>query len=294
MSRLKEALQSDKFLITVAVPPPKGVDPASFLERLSGLAGKVDAVTLPDNRSAKIHLSSFAAAMLAKERGLEAILTLSCRDKNRLALSSELLGAHALGIENILCVTGDYISFGDATEAKPVYDLDSVQAIQMIRRMEGGKDIGNNDLEGAPSFCVGCVANPQAVPMEPHLLKLRKKLEAGAEFIQTLDIFDLDKAMPFFEQQKRDGIKLLAGLRLITEHDVALSGEGRLPGNPIPDDIIDEIGGLTDSESVIQRSTTRLIEDIGRIKDSGLCDGVHLTAERHEDLIPRILQEAGL
>jgi 5,10-methylenetetrahydrofolate reductase len=125
-------------------------------------------------------------------------------------------------------------------------------------------------------------------------MKLHKKLDAGAEFIQTLDIFDLDMAMRFFEQQRSYGVKLLAGLRLITQEDLNMSEEGRLPGNPVPEDMREELGTLTDSGSLIEKGVTRLIENIVRLKRSGLCDGVHLTADRHEDLIPRILQEAGL
>jgi len=274
--------------------PPKGINLEPFLELLEGPAQKVDAVNLPDNRSASIHLGSFAAALLAKQRGVEPILTLSCRDRNRLALSSDLLGASALGLGNILCVTGDYLTFGDTVEAKPVYDLDSVQAIQMIRRLEKGKDIGDNDLDGSPAFCVGCVANPWAVPLEPHLLNLEKKLAAGAEFIQTLDLFDLDDAVPFFEYLKGKDVKVLAGVRLISEKEVRLWEHGKLPGNPIPREIIEEIADLGRADQVIESSKGRVVKMIKRLKDSGLCHGVHLTADGHEGLIPRIIEEAGI
>jgi len=294
MTRFKETLQSDKFLVTVEASPPKGVRVEPFLEILEGLAGKVDALNLPEGRSARIHLGSLAASMLAKEKGLEPILTLSCRDRNRLSLSSDLLGAYTMGIENVLCVTGDYFNFGDTEDAKPVYDLDSVQAIQMIRELEKGKDIGGNELDGAPRFCVGCVANPLADPLEPQLLKLEKKLTAGARFIQTLDIFDLDKARPFFEHIKDKDVKVLAGIRLITEREVQLQETGKLPGNPIPESIVEEIKKTSEEKAIKEKAKERMKEMIKEVKDSGLCRGVHLTVDGHEGLIPEILQEVGL
>ena len=294
MSKFQEALQSGKFLVTMGIEPPKGINLDYFLKSLQGCKGKVDAVDMPDNRSANIHLSAFAASLIAKDKGVDPIVALSCRDRNRLALSSDLLGVYALGLRNVLCVTGDYLTFGDAVEAKPVYDLDSVQAIQMVRQLEEGKDIGGNDLNGAPSFCVGCVANPQAVPLEPQLLKLEKKIEAGAEFIQTLDIFDLERSRPFFERLKGKNVKVLAGVRLIADRHVRLSGEGKLPGNPIPEGIIEEIKGLKGEGEIVERSRKRMVDMITQVKDSGLCHGVHLTAEGHEDLIPQIIEEAGI
>jgi 5,10-methylenetetrahydrofolate reductase len=265
-----------------------------FLEILEGLAGKVDAMNLPEGRSARIHLGSLAASLLAKDKGLEPILTLSCRDRNRISLSSDLLGAYAMGIENVLCVTGDYFNFGDTVDAKPVYDLDSVQAIQMIHELVKGKDIGGNALDGAPRFCVGCVANPEAEPLEPQLLKLEKKLAAGARFIQTLDIFDLDRARYFFEHLKDRDVTVLAGIRLITEREVQLHDTGKFPGNPIPESIVEEIRKTGEKEAIVEKAKARMKRMIKEVKDSGLCRGVHLTVDGHEGLIPEILQEVGL
>jgi len=294
VSKFQEALHSGKFLVTVGIKPPKGTNPEPFLGSLEGLADRVDAVNFPDNRSAKIQMSALAAALLAKDKGIEPILAISCRDRNRLALSSDLLGAYALGLRNLLCVTGDYLTFGDVVEGRPVYDLDSVQTIQMIRRMENGKDIGGNDLDGAPVFCVGCVANPQAVPLEPQLLKLEKKLIAGAEFIQTLDLYDLDGSKPFFSFLKERDVKVLASIRFITEREVRLSEERRVPGNPIPEAIKQEIKDLESTEEIAERAKIRMTEMIKRLKDSGLCHGVHLTVEGREELIPEMIKEAGI
>jgi 5,10-methylenetetrahydrofolate reductase len=239
-------------------------------------------------------MGPLAASLIAKEKGLEPILTLSCRDRNRLSLCSDLLGAHALGIRNVLCVTGDYFTFGDTEDAKPVYDLDSVQAVQMIREMEKGTDAGANELDGPPLFFVGCVANPEANPMEPQLLKLEKKLEAGAQFIQTLDVFSFEKALAFFEHLKDKDVHVLAGLRFITEREVRLQEMRKLPGNPIPESMAAEIRSVTDNQEAVEKAKIRMVEMIKRVKDAGLCQGVHLTVEGHEELIPEILQEAGL
>ena len=159
---------------------------------------------------------------------------------------------------------------------------------------EKGKDAGNNDLDGSPVFCVGCVANPQAVPLEPQLMKLQKKIMAGAEFILTLDIFDLDKAIPFFDHMKGKEVKILAGVRLITETDLRLSEQGKLPGNPLPDSIKEEVKALQGTDEIVENSRTRMIEMIKRLKETGLCHGVHVTMDGHEDLLPQIIQEAGI
>lgn len=294
MSKFREALGSDKFLVTVKIESPKGVNLDPFMEALDALSGRVDGVTIPDNRSARVQLGPLAASLKVQEKGLEPILSLCCRDRNRLALCADALGAYALGIENVLCVTGDYFHFGDAPEAKPVYDLDSVQAIEMIHRMEQGRDIGGNDLDGSPAFCVGCVGNPQAVPLEPQLLKMDKKLNAGVDFIQTLDIFDLERSRNFLEHLAGKDVKVLMGVGLITDQEVRLADEGSFPGNPIPQEIIDELDGLGNPEEVLSRAKSRMVEMITQIKASGLCQGVHLTLNGHEKLLSEILQEAGV
>jgi methylenetetrahydrofolate reductase (NADPH) len=294
MGSFQETLQSERFLVTAVVVPPKGVNVETFNRNLAVLSGKVDAVNIPDNRFGRVHMGSLGAAVLAKAKGLEPIFTLCCRDRNRMALNSDLLSAFALGLTNVLCVSGDYFTFGDAIDTKPVYDLDSVQAIQMIRRLEQGTDIGGNDLDGKPRFCVGCAANPQAVPFEPHRIKLEKKMKAGAQFIQTLDLFDLEKTQPFFEFVRQTEVKVLAGLRLVTEKEVALWEAGRLPGNEIPEETREEIKGISDPERILERARGRMVEMIRQVKDSGLCHGVHLTVEGHEELIPEIIREAGI
>jgi methylenetetrahydrofolate reductase (NADPH) len=257
MGSFQETLQSERFLVTAVVVPPKGVNVETFNRNLAVLSGKVDAVNIPDNRFGRVHMGSLGAAVLAKAKGLEPIFTLCCRDRNRMALNSDLLSAFALGLEQ-------------------------------------GSDIGGNDLDGKPRFCVGCAANPRAVPFEPHRIKLEKKMKAGAQFIQTLDLFDLEKTQPFFEFVRQTEVKVLAGLRLVTEKEVALWEAGRLPGNEIPEETREEIKGISDPERILERARGRMVEMIRQVKDSGLCHGVHLTVEGHEELIPEIIREAGI
>lgn len=294
MSKFQEDLQTGAFLVTVEACPPKGVETRGFLQTLEALAGKVHAVVLPEGRGARIHLGPLAASLMAREKGLEPILTVTCRDRNRLSLCSDLLGAHALGLQNLLCVSGDYFHFGDVPDARPVYDLDSVQTIQMIREMEQGKDAGGNDLDGSPGFCVGAVANPLAEPLGPQLLKVQKKQMAGAQFLLTLDIFDFEAAQPFFAALPDPKIPILAGVRLITDQDLDLAARGKLPGNPIPADFQKEMAGMTDEAERLAKARGRMVEMIRTLRGSGLCQGVHLTLDGHEQLVPDILKEAGL
>jgi 5,10-methylenetetrahydrofolate reductase len=293
MSKFKEALDSGKFLVTVELKPPKGVNTEPFLKTVDALVKKVDALNVPDNRSASMALGPLPASMLVKERGGEPICTFTCRDRNRMAISSDVLGAYALGIENILLVSGDYFTFGDTLQAKPVFDLDSVQAIQMVRALEEGKDIGGNDLDGSPRFCLGGVANPQANPLQPQFIKYLKKVRAGVDFIQTLDVYDLKKMESFMEQAKKESAKVIAGIRLVGKDDARLQKEGKLSGNLIPKEWLDEIRDM-DEEKALEAGKKRAVELIKSIKDKGLANGVHITAEQHEEVIPEILSAAGL
>jgi 5,10-methylenetetrahydrofolate reductase len=293
MSKFREALDSGKFLVTVEVEQPKGINTEPFLRTVDILKDRVDGLNIPDNRSARLLMNSVSASLLAKERGGEPICTFTCRDRNRMALCSDLLGAFAVGIGNILLVSGDYFTFGDIPQAMPVFDLDSVQAIQMVRAMEEGRDAGGNDLDGSPSFCLGGVANPQANPFEPQILKFLKKVRAGVDFIQTLDIYDVKKLEIFMERVDNQGIKVLAGVRLVTKAEAALQEAGRLSGNPIPVELMNEIRDLS-PEKALETGKQQLVELIKKIKAQGLARGVHITADGHEDMIPGILQAAGL
>jgi len=189
-SSFKKALKSGKFLVTSEVAPPKGTNLEKMHHDIELLKDKVDAMNVTDHQSSVMRFPSLGGVLLVKEMGGEPILQMTCRDRNRLALQADLLFAASRGITNVLCLTGDSVILGDHKEAKSVFDLDSSQLLAAIRGLEKGKDLGGNNLDGGVSFCAGAIVTPEANPLEPQLIKFEKKLEAGAEFIQTQAVYD--------------------------------------------------------------------------------------------------------
>jgi methylenetetrahydrofolate reductase (NADPH) len=189
---LREAFQKKNFVVTSEVGPPKGTDIQEMIEHIDLLKDKVDALNVTDNQSAGVRIGSTAVCRVIKDRGGEPVLQLTCRDRNRLALQSELLSAAILGVNNVLCLTGDYVTIGDHPNAKPVFDLDSAQLLQTVATLNAGKDMAGNELKGATDFLPGACVAPEADPIEPQMLKFEKKVAAGAKFFQTQAVFDLD------------------------------------------------------------------------------------------------------
>ena len=211
----KQALDSGKFVVTSEIGPPKGTNITELLHHIDLLKDKVDGINATDNQSSVMRVSSLAVCRLVKERGGEPILQMTCRDRNRMGLESDLLGANILGINNVLCLTGDYVSVGDHMDAKPVFDLDSVQLVQTVRMMEQGKDLGGNDLNGPVKFCCGAIVTPESNPIEPQLLKFEKKVKAGIEFVQTQAIYDIENFKRFMQYARKfKNVKILAGIVL--------------------------------------------------------------------------------
>jgi methylenetetrahydrofolate reductase (NADPH) len=292
-TKLKQAFASGKFVVSGEVGPPKGTNIEEMLQHIDLLKDKVDALNVTDNQSSVMRISSLAVCKLIKERGGEPILQLTCRDRNRLALQSELLSASILGISNVLCLTGDYITIGDHTEAKPVFDLDSVQLIQALRQMEKGKDLAGNDLQGAPQFFAGAVVTPEADPIEPQLLKFEKKVRAGAEFFQTQAIYEMGNFKKFMQYARQFKVKIMAGIVLLTSAGMARYMNQNVPGIFVPQELIDEMAGAGKGKAM-----EKGIEIAGRmikqLKEEKICDGVHIMAIGREDAIPDILSAAGL
>ncbi len=218
---------------------------------------------------------------------------MTCRDRNRLALEAELLLAYTRGIRNVLCLTGDAVVVGDHKEAKGVFDLDSTQLLWTIRQMELGKDIGGNDLDGGVEFCAGAIVTPEQRPIEPQLMKFEKKVEQGAEFFQTQAIYDLDNLSKFMDYARRFPVKILAGIVLLSSARMAKYMNENVPGIFVPQDLIDELSKAPKGEAV-----NKGIEIAGRtiaiLKKESLCDGVHIMAIGREEVVPQILEVAGL
>lgn len=286
---LKEKIRSGKFIVTSEIGPPKGIDVKDLLEEAMLIKGRVDAVNVTDLQSAVMKLGSLAVSHLLNNEGIEPIYQLTCRDRNRLALQSDALSAAALGVENILILTGDHPSRGDHPEAKPVYDLDSVQLIEVIKKLETGKDMAGKELKGAPKFCVGAVVNPAANPIEPELIKFEKKIMAGAEFFQTQGVYDVKSFAGFMEKVKGFNTRVVAGIILLKSANMARYMNKNVAGIFVPEDLIKEIEGAGDPQAKAVEIASRTIKEL-----KTLAHGVHIMSIGWNRLVPRILDAAGL
>jgi len=289
----REVLKSGKFVITSEIGPPKGTNIEKMLHHIDLLKDRVDALNVTDHQSSVMRFPSIGGCLAIKEQGGEPILQVTCRDRNRLALQAELLFAYTRGIRNVLCLTGDAVVVGDHKAAKGVFDLDSTQLLMTIRQMEAGKDLGDNDLDGAVEFCAGAIVTPEANPIEPQLIKFEKKIEAGAEFFQTQAIYDLDKFAKFMEHARQFPVKILAGIILLVSARMAKYMNENVPGVFVPQNLIDELAAAPKGEAIYKG-----IEIAGRmiatIKKESICDGVHVMAIGKEEVVPDILKAAGL
>ena len=292
-TKFKQALKSGKFVVTSEVAPPKGTNLEKLEHHIELLKDKVDAMNVTDHQSSVMRYPSLGGCLKVKELGGEVILQMTCRDRNRLALQADLLFASSMGIQNVLCLTGDSIILGDHKEAKSVFDLDSSQLLETIRILESGKDLGGNDLDGAVSFCAGAIVTPEADPLEPQLIKFEKKIEAGAEFIQTQAVYDLDKFKKFMDYARQFNVKILAGIILLTSAPMARFMNKNIAGVFVPQDLIDEIASAPKGQA-LDRGIEIAGRMIKRIHEEKICDGVHIMAIGKEEKVPDIMQAAGL
>ena len=293
VSAFKEALESGKFVVTSEVAPPKGTNLETMKHHVELLSDKVDGMNITDHQSSVMRFPSLGGALLVKEMGGEPILQMTCRDRNRLALQADLLFAHSRGINNVLCLTGDSVILGDHKEAKGVFDLDSSQLLATIRLMEKGNDLGDNKLDGAISFCAGAIVTPEANPIEPQLIKFEKKIDAGAEFIQTQAVYDLDNFRSFMEYARQFPVKILAGIILLTSAPMARFMNKNVAGVFVPQDLIDEMDGAPKGRK-LEKGVEIAGRMIKRIYDEKMCHGVHIMAIGKEELVPDIMSAAGL
>lgn len=284
----RETLESGEFTITAEIGPPKGTDIEEMLHHIDLLKDKVHGLNVTDNQSSVMRISSLAVCRLIKEKGGEPILQMTCRDRNRIAQESDLLGAHVLGIRTVLCLTGDYISVGDHPDAKPVFDLDSAQLISMVKGLNEGKDIAGNELKGPTDFYIGATVTPEAKPIEPQLLKFEKKIKAGARFFQTQAIYDLDNFKRFMEFARKFDVKIMAGLVLLVSAGMAKYMNKNVPGIFVPDKLIEEMSSAGKGKGLAKG-----IEIAGRmirqLREENICDGVHIMAIGREGVVPDIL-----
>ena len=285
----KEKMRSGKFLVTSEIGPPKGIETKIMLEDAELIRSRVDGINVTDLQSSVMRMGSLVVCALLRQKGFEPVFQLTCRDRNRLALQSDLLSAAALGIENVLILTGDHPTLGDHPEAKPVFDLDSVQLLQVARKLEAGFDMKGNKLEGEPpKFCLGAVVNPGADPLEPQILKMEKKIEAGAEFFQTQAVYDIGVFENFLKKTKHLKTTILAGIVLLKSAGMARYMNRNVSGVFVPDDLIKEIEEAKDKQMKSVEIASRLIKQL-----KPMCNGIHVMPIGWDKVVPRVLDASG-
>jgi len=286
---LREALDSKRFVITSEVGPPKGTDVTEMLESAELLRGRVDALNVTDNQAAVMRMSTIAACIHLKNAGHDPVLQVTCRDRNRIALQSDILGAASFGITNVLALTGDHVVVGDHPEAKGVFDLESVQLLDVIAALTSGTDAAGNELHGVPDLTVGAVVTPDAKPLAPQLAKFEKKVRAGATYFQTQAVYDAESFRGFMEYARGFGVKVLAGIVVLRSAGMARFMNKNIPGIEVPGSVISQLDGAEDPVTAGIQVAARFVNDV---RDS--CDGVHIMAVGAEKLVPRVLDAADL
>lgn len=289
----REKLEQGKFVITAEVGPPKGTDISEMVYHIKLLKGKVDAMNFTDNQSAVMKMSSLSGCLLCLREGGEPVLQVTCRDRNRIALQSDILGAHVLGVRNILCMTGDHVSAGDHKDAKPVYDIESVGLIKTVVGLNNGKDLSGNDLKGKTEFYIGAVVTPEANPLEPQLMKFEKKIKAGAQFFQTQAIYNIERLKEFMKFARQYPVKIIAGVVVLKSVGMANFLNKNVPGIKVPQELIDELK-VAGKEKELNTGLNITARHIRQIYNEKICDGVHVMAIGIEDKVPVILERAGL
>ena len=284
-----ELVKQRKFVVSAEVGPPKGVDIQEMLETAELMRGRVDAINVTDQQSSAMRLGSLATCRLLKEKGLESVFQVTCRDRNRIALQSDLLSAYVLGIENVLCLTGDHVSLGDHPQAKPVFDLDSVSLLLAARELEQGRDLAGKELTGAPHFCLGAVVSPGADPVEPQIIKMEKKVKAGAQFFQTQAVYEPEKFEEFMKAITHLNIPVLVGIVLLKSAGMARFMNRNVAGVHVPDNLIEEMDEAEDRAKKSIEIAARLSKEM-----KPRCQGVHIMAIGWEKKVPEVLDAAGL
>jgi methylenetetrahydrofolate reductase (NADH) len=296
--RFRASLESGTFTVTAEIGPPRGADPEAIARKVTPLRDWVAAVNITDNQGASVRLSSWAGSLLAIAAGVEPIMQLTCRDRNRIALQSDLLGASAMGIPNILVMTGDHPKFGDHASAKPVFDLDSVQLLWAARTMRDERRLlSGRELDPAPSWFLGAVENPSAPPAEFRAPRLGKKVDAGAQFIQTQYVFDVAGFGEWMSQVRDLGLHerchILAGVGPISSLRALAHLERGVPGVQVPEALARRLRGVP-AGRVAEEGISICAEAISELRQIPGLAGVHVMAVGNEHRIPLILQRAGL
>lgn len=297
-SKLERILSSGHLAVTSECGPPRGTDLSVIAEKADVIKNHVDAINITDNQTSVTRLCSLAACIKIKLMGLEPILQMVTRDRNRIALQSDILGAAAFDIHNILCLSGDHQSFGDSAQGQNVHDIDSMQLIQTVRHMrDEGKLLGGDEIDRPPKMFVGAAANPFADPFEIRVPRLAKKIAAGVEFIQTQCIYNLEKFELWMKLARDRGlherVAILAGVTPFKSAGMARYMKNRVPGMDVPDDVVKRMAD-TPKEKQAEEGIKICIESIQRLKEVEGVKGFHIMAIEWEEKVPGIVENAGL
>ena len=291
-------------MVTCEVAPPKGVNMEHVTDEAELLRGRVDGINVTDLQAACMRVSSLATCVLLKQMELEPILQMVCRDRNRLALQSELLSAYALGVRNVLCLTGDHVVLGDDVAAKPVFDLDSVSLLQAAQGLIEGRDLGGNELESTPTdLYLGAIVTPGADPVEPQLYKLHNKVRAGARFVQTQAVYDVDMLARFMDRASDVGVPILAGIVLLKSAGMARYMNANVAGVNVPQALIKEMAEAGEKDKAAKAEGKKgdfkvktSIDIAGRLirELKPLCRGIHLMPLGWGHHVPAVLEAADI
>jgi 5,10-methylenetetrahydrofolate reductase len=288
---VRDAFAAGEYVVTGECGPPKGTDIKEMLHHAEDMLGYVNGINVTDNQSSVMRIGSLPISKLLFDMGHDPVFQLTGRDRNRLAIQSDLLGAHVLGIRNVLCLTGDGVQAGDHKDAKPVFDMESVQILQTVESLNNGKDVAGNELKGSTNLFPGAVVTPESRPIEPQLMKFEKKIQAGAKFFQTQAVYDAENFIDFMKFARQYDVKIMAGLVLLTSAGMANYMNKFVPGVSVPQHFIDRMKEAG-KEKAVETGIDIMCEFINETKD--ICDGVHVMAIGKEDLVPEIVKRAGL
>jgi len=297
-SNLERVLEAGHFAVTGELGPPASADPEVIKTKSKFLKGNVDAFNVTDGQTAVVRMASWAASLMGKEEGLDPIVQMTCRDRNRIAMQMDILGIAALGLNNLLCLTGDHQKFGNHPEAKGVYDLDSIQLVKMVKDMRDEKKFQCGDeMRVEPHLFIGAAANPFADPFEIRAMRLAKKVAAGADFIQTQIIYNVDKFAEWMKEVRDMGlherVKILAGVAPIKSIGAAKYMQNKVPGMDVPDAVIERLRGVP-KEQVSKEGIKLCIDIINQVRQIEGVAGIHLMAIEWEEAVPEIVESAGL
>ena len=289
MSKLSDALADNDFTLTAELNPPKGTDLSDLLEAAENLRDEVTAFNLTDSAASRMAMAPVAAAHLLGDRGIESTLQIAGRDRNRLAVQGDMLAAHALGVANLVCMTGDPPSGGDHPDAKPVFDLGAEALLEAAKSLESGKDISGNKLSGSPSFYRGAVVNVAVPDLGKEIARMEQKIASGAQFFQTNAVYEPDGFAEFMKTVEGFGVPVLAGIIMLKSARQARYMTDRIPGVIVPDAMIDELDGAENRVATSIAMTGKLVREV-----APMCKGVHVMAIGWEHRIPEVMDAAGL